>query len=95
MESDMTKNGALAIVVKDVVQTLLSNKARRATKYIDSKLVVSAARVLFNGKIDRRDTRTTIVLKIGAPNYQEREFIKMCRKADEPFPVERVQLKLI
>jgi len=34
-----------------------------------------------------------MVLTIGRPNYAEREFIKLCKKAGEPFPVKKMQLK--
>lgn len=33
------------------------------------------------------------VLKIGKPNYLERDFVKMCKKAGEPLPVKKVQIK--
>ena len=80
--------------VSGVVITLLESGARRATKYLDPKTVVSACLPCYGGKVrDRRATRTTIVMKIGAPNYEERRFIKSCQKAGEPFPVRKVQLK--
>lgn len=44
-------------------------------------------------KYDGRNSRHDFVLTIGAPNYREREFIKQCQKAGEPFPVRKVQLK--
>jgi hypothetical protein len=33
------------------------------------------------------------VFTIGKPNYEEREFIKKCKKAGEPFPVKKIQVK--
>lgn len=77
----------------DVFSALLFHDAKRATKYLSPKKVVSAQRVLFGGKIDRRDKRATIVVKIGAPNHAERQFIKALQKAGERFPVRKVQLK--
>lgn len=79
--------------VGEVIGQLVRSKAKRATKYVDPKYVVSAQRVMFQGKLDGRDTRATIVVKLGAPNYLERLFIKACLKAGEPFPVRKVQLK--
>lgn len=82
-----------AAVARPVLDALLSNGARRATKYLSETETVSAARVLYNGKLNKREIRTTIVVKVGRPNYAERAFIKRCKKAGEPFPVKKVQLK--
>ena len=79
--------------VEQVTNALLLNGAKRATKYSSENSAISAQRVLFNGKIDRRNKAITIVLKIGQPNYLERKFIKQCQKVGEPFPVKKIQLK--
>lgn len=80
--------------VGDVVDVLVTHGARRATKYISPKEVTSACLPMYEGKVrDGRDTRLTVVVKIGAPNHEEREFIKACKKAGEPFPVQKIQLK--
>ncbi len=80
----------VATAITAVVAMLMVTGARRAVKYIDPKTVVSACRRF---KPDRRNSRTDFVLKIGAPNYRERHFIKMCKAAGEPFPVKRVQVQ--
>ena len=81
-------------VVGDLVTLLILQGARRATKYLSPKLVISAARPYFKKvKWSARDTRVEIVVKIGAPNYAERKFIKKCLKAGVPFPVKEIQLK--
>lgn len=69
---------------------LLNSEAKRAVYYISPKEVVSVCR---RHKISRRATRTEFVVKFGAPNYLERAFIKLCKKAGEPFPVAKVQLQ--
>lgn len=69
---------------------LLETEARRATIYLDDKTVVSACRRLKPRKSDRS---VDLVLKLGKPNYREREFIASCKKAGEPFPVKKIQLK--
>jgi hypothetical protein len=79
--------------ISQTVEVLLLNKAKRTTKYISEKLVVSAQRKSWGNKIDGRDRTTEIVMKIGAPNYLEREFIKKAKKAGEPFPIKKVQIK--
>lgn len=79
--------------IAKVVKAVIMNDAHKATKYISEKLVVNATRRLYNGKINKREKVVDIILKIGRPNYQEREFIKQCKKAGEPFPVKKIQLK--
>lgn len=77
--------------VLDVVQDLIGSNAVRATKYISPTLVMSATRKRYGGKFLKGNL--DIVVKIGRPNYVEREFIKDYKKAGEPFPVKKVQLK--
>ena len=76
-----------------VVCALLATDAVLATKYLSKYETVKARRVCYNGKIDKRSKRITVVVSLGRPNYAEREFIKKCQKAREPFPVKRIQLK--
>jgi hypothetical protein len=78
--------------VRTVVAKLLAYDARRATKVLTPNCVVSAQRVTWGGRIDKRAKSIQIALKIGAPNYHERQFIKDCIKAGEPFPVKKVKL---
>lgn len=77
-----------------VIDMLLYEDAWSAKKYVSEKLVISATRKRY-GKSGwtKRDTRADITVKIGAPNYLERVFIKQCKRAGVPFPVKRVQLK--
>lgn len=72
------------------VETLLESEAKRATVYLDAKTVVSAAR---RHRPHKQARTTEILLKLGQPNYAEREFIAACKKAGEPLPVKKVQLK--
>src|SRR3990167_5331021 len=69
-------------MVGDLVNSLLSLGARRVTKYLSPKMVVSAARPVYKeAPWSARDTRVYIVIKIGAPNFAERAFIKKCQNA--------------
>jgi len=77
--------------VADVVEALLLNQAKKATKYLSDKFIVGASRKTFDGKIKKGNAEIIIVM--GKPNYQQREFIKQCKKAGEPFPVKKIQLK--
>lgn len=77
-----------------VVEVLLDGVAYKATKYLSTKLVVNATRKLYDGKIPPKNfSSIDIVLTIGKPNYDQREFIKDCLKAKEPFPIKGVILK--
>lgn len=44
-------------------------------------------------KPTRTDTSETLIITIGKPAYRQRQFIKACIKAGEPFPVKKPQLK--
>lgn len=79
--------------VEQVVRVLLESGSYRATRYVSEKLVVTACRRIFRGKILRGNV--DIVLTIGRPNYAQRQFVKDCKQAGVPFPVRKVQLKAI
>jgi len=34
-----------------------------------------------------------MVVTYGAPNYIEAKFVKVCKKAGEPFPVKKIQFR--
>ena len=84
-----------AVVVGKLVMNLLDLEAHRVTAYLSPTRTVKACRKLFGGKINSRDSRADIQLTIGAPNYAERRFIKACLASGEPFPVKRLQVKLL
>lgn len=77
--------------ISDLAETILEGGARQATKYFSESLIVRATRRTYGGKIIKGNTE--IVFTIGRPNYAEREFIKKCKKAKEPFPVKKIQIK--
>lgn len=84
--------------ISDVVLSIVdSNDVIKATKYVSPKQIIRAVRKTFkyNGrKPTDRGRNTEITLTIGRPNYLEREFIKLCTKAGEPFPVKKIQFKI-
>lgn len=80
--------------INQVVHQIINNGAVRATKYVSPKEIIRVTRKLSRGKIDGRDRNITMILTIGRPNYVEREFVKLCQKAKEPFPVKKIQVKL-
>lgn len=79
--------------ISSAIDALLRLEAIRATKYLNEKWVVRASRRTFNGKIHRGNIE--VVLTIGKPNYQERDFIKKCKRAGESFPIRKIQLKFL
>lgn len=82
--------------IGDVLDALITTGASKAAKYLSDKLVVRVARPTF-GPIGKkrvlRDTNIQVVLTIGRPNFEQRRFIKLAKKAREAFPVKKVQLK--
>ena len=77
----------------EVIEAVLGGDVVKATKFISPTEIVRAVRTRYHGKL-RKVGNIEISLTIGKPNYVEREFIKACKKAGEPFPVKKVQLKL-
>ncbi len=75
-----------------VVLALVSTKIKRATKFIGRKWVISAQRITYKNRIDRRFVHLGIRVKIGRPNYHERKLIKEYVKARVPFPVKKIRL---
>ena len=73
-----------------LAEAILGVGAKKATKYFSDREVLKAT---YQGRRSKRNTRHTILFTIGTPNYAEREFIKKAKRAGEPFPVKRVQMK--
>ena len=69
--------------------------ARKVIKYMTEKEVIKATRKLSKGKVDNRSRKVEICFTMGTPNFEEREFIKKLKKAGEPFPVKKFQIKFI
>lgn len=74
-----------------IIETLVATKAIKATKYISEKEIIRATRTRYGKTFSRGNLELTVTR--GKPNYAEREFIKSCKKAGEPFPVKKIQLK--
>lgn len=79
----------IQIAVGDVVGQVLIGY-RKATKFLTPDLVVKATG---RHKPTKRSRQTEVILVVGKPNYAEREFIRQAKKAAEPFPVRRIQVK--
>ena len=81
---------------RQVIEAVLQDNVIKATRYISPTSIIRAVKKTykFNGRNPRREGNVEITLTIGKPNYAEREFIKLLKKANEPFPVKKMQLKL-
>lgn len=79
--------------ITNVVEAVLRTDAVRATKYLAHNQVVRATKRTFRNFERGPRENVEVLLTLGRPNYVEREFIKACKKAGEPFPVKKVQLK--
>ena len=77
-----------------LLSALVSSGARRATKYLSEREVVKMTRRVYKLRKGRPlKSPLEVVLTRGRPNYAEREFIRKCKKAGEPFPVRKIQLR--
>lgn len=77
--------------IVQVVESLFTFKAKQAIKYISPTETVKAT---YQGKRNHRKNSHTVVLTMGQPNFKERQFIKLCKKAGEKFPIRKVQLRI-
>lgn len=91
MKNPKTQTGYQA--VGKVLEALIESNAYKAAGYLSEKFVVRMSRKLYKGKLPRKGENAEIVLVLGRPNYEQREFIKKCKKVGEPFPVKKIQLK--
>lgn len=86
-----TQSGYQAIA--KVVEQLIESGAHKATAYLSDKFIVNATRRLFKYRTPGKTENVQILLIVGKPNYTQRLFIKQCKKAGEPFPIRKIQLK--
>lgn len=79
------------------IDAVINNKKIiKATKFISPTEIVRAVRRQYgkkNGIVERPKGNVEITLTIGKPNYDERAFIKLCKKMKETFPIPDVVLK--
>lgn len=77
---------------QDVFKAIMDDGVIKATKYISPSLIVRLVRRTYGDKINNRGN-IEVSLTIGKPNFLEREFVKKCIAAKDPFPVKKIQLK--
>ncbi len=76
--------------LEKAVREAMETGCRSATAYISDSMVAKATRRF---KPDARNKRVEFVVKMGAPNFLERRFIRLCMKAGMMFPLRQVQLR--
>lgn len=86
----MEKEKVLIAYVAQLAKALIVNNADKATKYVSPDVVIKAKRI---GKLKKNSRIDQVLITYGKPNYRERKFIAVCKKAEEPFPVSKIQLK--
>lgn len=85
-----TRGSTIGSSFNELASQIRYRGAKKATVYISPTETIKATR---RGKVNGRAKTMEILFTIGKPNYKEREFIKKCKKAGEPFPIKKVQLK--
>jgi hypothetical protein len=83
MKADIVKQVKINDVA-NVIQALLNNDVKKVTRFISPNVTVTATRL---HRPDKRSRGESYVVTVGRPNYANREFIKECKAAGEPFPV--------
>lgn len=87
-----TKEQLVVKAIAKTISALLDTGARKASLYVNPRFVINVSRHWYKrGRNDLRDPKLSV--RFGLPNYVNRKFIKACKKAGEPFPVKKVQLK--
>jgi len=79
-------------VFNTLAKAIIEGGAMKATKYISPNETAKATRRTYKER-QGKNAPIEILFTIGAPNYEEREFIKKLKKAGEPFPVKKIQMK--
>ena len=60
---------------------------------IEQQVRLSCAKATAQQRISKRARYATMLVTVGAPNFLERRFIRVCQKAGMCFPLRQVQLK--
>ena len=77
--------------ITDAIDTLLNDgRVYKATRYLQPNLIVRAT----YAQKPVQGGNFSVILTAGKPNSKEHEFVKQCKKAKEPFPVKKIQIKL-
>lgn len=79
--------------IASATATLVAQGAWRVTKYISPKQVLRVTRRRYLRGRSNFARALELVVNYGPPNYDERRFIDKCKRAGEPFPIRKMQIK--
>ncbi len=89
----MSKNNTINLpAVSTAIENLLRANAWKATKFISDRVIVRATRQMYHKKLSNVGN-LEIILTFGKPNYEEREYVRQCKKVGEQFPLKWLLLK--
>lgn len=77
--------------ITSTIEACIRAGAHRAFRVLSEGQVVRATRPHYKGGPSNRSLE--FVVSVCKPNYAEREFIRKCKRAGEPIPVRKVQLR--
>jgi hypothetical protein len=83
IDKDLEKYGAA------VLRSLQASGARVATKYVSPQKVIRATRRSYR-RGNNAPRPLEIMLTVGKPNYEERDFVGWCTRAGEKFPIRNI-----
>lgn len=85
-----------AVAVRTIITAMINDsEIRQGTIYASANKTIKVTHI-HNRSVSRKprvDSNMDLRVTIGRPNYPERKFIKMCKRAGEPFPVKKIQFK--
>lgn len=72
-----------------VINALMISGVRKATKYLSSDFVIHAT---WRFKPRENAKRREIVVTFGAPNYDDKSYIRRVKRSGETFPITNIRL---
>ena len=89
----MSKEYTVSVpTIGTAIENLLRANAWKATKFVSERMIVRASRRLFHKKLSNVGN-LEITLTVGHPNYEEQDYVRLCKKAGMQFPLKKVWLK--
>ena len=82
--------------LESIIEIMKSDKSiKTISKFMAPDSVIRVSRRINPRKSKSRAVpqSETFIVTLGKPNYEARQFIKLCKQAGEPFPVKRPQIK--
>jgi len=82
--------------IENIIDMMKADKGiKTISKFMARDSVIRVSRSINprKGKSRAKPQSETFLVTLGKPNYDARQFIKLCIKAGEPFPVKRPQIK--